>query len=281
MTYEIRRMTEEDSRLAWEWSVREGWNPGRHDRRMMTAIDPAGCFAGILDGEMVSSITAVSYQGKYGFLGMYMVSPGHRGRGYGLAIWERALHYLRGEVGVDCTGLDGALAYAPLYRSSGFSASYRICSYRLSVDQLFQRACPAVERRHFDDILAYDLKVFKVGRASFLSDLLFNVEAVTAAAFSGGRLTGFAAARPCQNGYKLGPLFADDAGIAATLLESLLADLPGETVFIEAPEPNIESVEMVTGYGAEPGSVTERMYSGDGYHQDIRYVYGNTTRTVG
>ena len=85
MPYEMRQMSKEDAKQVWEWARQEGWNPGLYDWEIITDLDPKGCFAGILDEEMVSSIVAVHYQRRFGFIGMYIVTPKYRGRGYGLA----------------------------------------------------------------------------------------------------------------------------------------------------------------------------------------------------
>ena len=281
MAYEIRRMLKEDARQGWEWARQEGWNPGLHDWEVINSIDPKGCFAGILDGKMVSSILAVQYQRRYGFLGLYIVAPEYRGRGYGLAIWKHAIDYLTKDVGVECIGLDGVLANEALYKMWGFQTSYKIPQYKYVVNQTFKRRCPAISEKHFQDIANYDLKVFKVDRASFLHDFIFKTEAKTGEAYIAGKLAGFAVARPCFEGYKIGPLFAEDIEVARALIESLFANLPGQTIFIEVPEPNRQAIKLVTDFNMSPGFPTNRMYTSKQYQQDVRYVYGVTTRFVG
>ena len=86
MAYKIREMTKDDARQAWGWAREKGWNPGIHDREIMPSIYPAGCSAGILDGGTISSITAIQYEEKYGFIGLYIVAPEYRSRGYGIKL---------------------------------------------------------------------------------------------------------------------------------------------------------------------------------------------------
>ena len=50
-----------------------------HDWKIFPAVNPDGCFVGILDDEIISSATAVQYDKKYGFGGMYIVKPEYRG----------------------------------------------------------------------------------------------------------------------------------------------------------------------------------------------------------
>jgi hypothetical protein len=230
---------------------------------------------------MVASISAINYQRKYGFLALYIVLPENRGHGYGLALWSHAMDYLNNEVGVDCIGLDGVLANEPLYEKSGFRTSYRVPQYRYVVPPSFHRICKTIEEVDFPHVASYDAGVFSVDRTTFLHDFIFKTEATTACAYADGRLGGFGVARPCFEGYKIGPLFADNVEIAAKLAESLFADLPGKTVFVESPDPNQEALRLFEGYGMSPGFPTVRMYTSDKYQQDVRRVYGITSRTVG
>ena len=281
MAYEIRRMTAEDANRSWEWGRDIGWNPGLYDWKVFTAIDPKGCFAGILDGEMISCIWAIQYAGKYGFIGMYIVAPEHRGRGYGLAIWKHAIEYLSGRIGVQCIGLDGVLANEPAYQTWGFHSAYKTWRYRGTVRGEYKRECPEITENSFTEVADYDRKVFTVERERFLHDLIFKTQAKTAEVSLNGKLAGYAVARPCFEGYKIGPLFADTGEAAHMLLQSLFAELPGQTIFIEVPENRPWAVTLMATYDMKPEVPTVRMYTSNKYQLDTRYVYGITSRTIG
>ena len=91
----VRRMTEADLALALEWAAAEGWNPGLHDARSFYAADPQGFLLGELDGAPAGSVSAVRYGAVFGFLGLYIVRPEFRGRGFGLKLWRAALDLSR------------------------------------------------------------------------------------------------------------------------------------------------------------------------------------------
>ena len=274
-------MSANDARQVCDWARQEGWNPGLHDCEVAYSFDPKGFFGGFLDGKMIGSISAVNYQGKYGFLGLYIVTPEHRSRGYGLALWKHAKDYLINGVGVDCVGLNSVLANESLYEMSGFRTAYRINRYMCIVSRSAQREFPPIEDSDFPHVASYDAGVFQINRTSFLRDFIFKTEAITARVYVKDRLGGFAVARPCFEGYKIGPLFANDLEIAARLAESLFADLSEKTVFIEVPEPNHEALRLVTEYGMSPSFPTVRMYTSREYQQDVRYVYSITSGTFG
>jgi GNAT superfamily N-acetyltransferase len=81
-------MRREDLAFAIELAAREGWNPGLHDAECFFAADLGGFLIGERVGEPVGCISAVSYAGRYGFVGLYIVRPEYRGKGYGLRRWQ-------------------------------------------------------------------------------------------------------------------------------------------------------------------------------------------------
>ena len=117
----IRKMNEDELNLALEWAAAEGWNPGLDDAKCFYAADPNGFLLGELAGKPVGCISAVAYDNAYGFLGLYIVPPDYRGRGFGLKLWDAAMTYLNGRI----VGLDGVFAQQANYRKSGFTLAYR------------------------------------------------------------------------------------------------------------------------------------------------------------
>ena len=93
-SYEVRPMTRVELDVAVDWAAAEGWNPGRHDADAFYATDPNDFFVGLLDGEPIAPISAVAYDGAFGFVGFYIVKPELRGQGYGIQVWRRAMEYL-------------------------------------------------------------------------------------------------------------------------------------------------------------------------------------------
>ena len=61
--------------IAIELAAREGWNPGLHDAASFFAADPGGFLVAEHQGQPVGCIAAVSYAGRFGFIGLYIVAP--------------------------------------------------------------------------------------------------------------------------------------------------------------------------------------------------------------
>ena len=174
------------------------------------------------------------YGDSFGFLGLYIVKPEYRGRGLGMTVWNAGMAYLAGRT----VGLDGVVAQQDNYRKSGFEFAHR--------NVRFQGPAPGVEQHGagllslpdipFDRLLAYDLPLFGAPRAAFLSAWI-GMPGVIGLAADG--MKGYAVARPCVEGWKIGPLFADDEKIAEALFLGICARLPSDgPVILDVPEPN-------------------------------------------
>lgn len=120
-------------------ALREEWNPGLDDASSFFAADPSGFFVGRLrgehghgnDGRILSMASGVVYPsgkagagslsstGDYGFVGLYIVDPAYRGRGYGLKTFNHVMDRLK-QRGCSCIGLDGVMARVEDYKRSGF-----------------------------------------------------------------------------------------------------------------------------------------------------------------
>src|SRR6185503_13982845 len=93
--FRIRVMRREELTLPVDLAAAEGWNPGMNDADCFFAADPNGFLIGELDGKAVGCISAVSYAGRFGFVGLYIVRPAYRGCGFGNQLWQAALGRLR------------------------------------------------------------------------------------------------------------------------------------------------------------------------------------------
>ncbi|MFP3560957.1 GNAT family N-acetyltransferase, partial [Paraburkholderia sp. SIMBA_049] len=87
-------------------------------------------------------------------------------------------------------------------------------------------------------LLAYDRRCFPAARERFVSVWIAQPDAVALATIDGGRVAGYGVIRRCKAGCKIGPLFADDAGIATGLFRALAARMPDEVITLDVPETN-------------------------------------------
>lgn len=277
--YSVRRMRPDEAELAVEWAALEGWNPGLHDAEAFYRTDPDGFFVGELDGEVIASLAGVAYGDGYGFLGLYIVQPDHRGRGYGLRLWREVTAYLGGRN----VGLDGVLAQQANYERSGFTLAYRNVRYEGHRPAATPDAAGIVELRTvpFEEVLAYDRTVFPVERRGFLERWISMPDSVALGLRQGAALAGFGVARKCRAGYKVGPLSADNEAAADDLFRALCARIDDDLVYLDVPAPHREAVALAERYGMQPSFETVRMYNQRAPEVDLARIFGVTTFELG
>lgn len=88
-------------------------------------------------------------------------------------------------------------------------------------------------------------------------------------------------ARPCREGFKIGPLFADAADSAERVFAGLGAVTAGEPVFLDVPENNAEAVALADRHGMEEVFGCARMYLGTPPPIPWGRIFGVTTFELG
>jgi len=77
-----------------------------------------------------------------------------------------------------------------------------------------------------------------------------------------GHLTGYGVVRPCRQGYKIGPLFADSKDIAEELFRGLSTRVSGSGVYIDVPEDNQAAMALTRRHGMKEVFGCAKMYYG-------------------
>ena len=265
--------------LAIDWAAAEGWNPGLHDAACFYAADPDGFLVGLVDDKPVATISVVRYGASFGFLGLYIVAPAHRGRGYGLAMWNAGLAHLRGRV----IGLDGVVAQQPNYRRSGFALAYRNIRWEGAAHAaVADPRIVALASVPFDAVEAFDQTLFPAERARFLQCWIRPPQGAALGIVGDGTLAGYGVIRAARQGFKIGPLGARDAAIAEALFDALVGRVtPGSAVYLDTPQPNRSAVALAERRGMTPVFETARMYAGVAPDTPLDRLFGVTTFELG
>lgn len=255
----------------------EGWNPGLSDAAPFYYTDPNGFFIGKLNGELVGCISAVGYDSKYGFLGLYIVVPKYRGMGYGLQLWHHAISYL----GNRTIGLDGVVAQQDNYKKSGFQFFYNNIRFggtgkgRLSDDLV------AISEVPFQTIVEFDTPIFGANRSHFLQHWFQTPHSGGFAKIVDNKLTGYGWIRQCGIGYKIGPLYAKDYATAQDIFLALLVRSGHSEIFLDVPQINDAAIKLAHEHGLKIVFETARMYKGIPPKQHVKNVFGVSTFELG
>jgi GNAT superfamily N-acetyltransferase len=284
----IRSMTRVEVDELVGWAAREGWNPGIHDADSYWATDPGAFIAVELDGELIGGGAITSYEGEFGFMGLFIVRPEFRGRGLGDTLWRARRARLLGRLRPGATiGLDGVFTMQEYYATGGFVFSHRNLRFRAEVPG--PQASPSETDEDVvtltgvpsDELLEYDRTCFPAARPGFLSRWISQPDALALGCRRNGKLSGYGVVRRCREGCKLGPLFADDTGAAQALYAQLATFAAGGPIFLDAPENNPAAMDFVKSHQMTEVFGCARMYLGPAPDVAHERVFGVTTLELG
>ncbi len=279
---EFGAMSRDEVSVLVDWAAAEGWNPGRCDVEVAWAVDPAAFIAVRHRDELIAGGTIVSYESKFGFMGLFIVRSDLRSQGLGTRLWyfrrDRLLARLRPGATI---GMDGVFDMVPFYERGGFALSHR--------DLRFQGI--AHGRRH-DDVIElslagpdaidqYDRRHFPTPRTEFLRRWITQPGTLGAAVVERGELVAYGLVRPCRVGYKFGPLFADRVDLAELLISHLCAGIEGEQVQLDVPEPNTAGLQLAAARGWSESFGCARMYLGTDPQLPLDRIFGVTSFEFG
>lgn len=281
--FAVRPMRPGELELALEWARQEGWNPGLDDAPAFYAADPTGFFVGVVGEVPVGCISVVKYGDSLAFIGLYMVHPDYRGRGYGKQLWDAGIASAGGRT----LGLDGVAGQRENYSKAGFTVAYRTLRYGGAVDHAAFRAevesaATPFSRDRLGQLSVYDAAVFGAPRVNFLAGWCAGAKTRHSVLVrSSGRIRGYGTIRRCFDGQKIGPLFANTTETASAILSALVVAGKATTVTLDVPLANPAAVRLAETLGLKPIFETARMYRGEPPVVPVKRIFGITTLELG
>jgi GNAT superfamily N-acetyltransferase len=278
-----RQATRAELDTAVEWAAAEGWNPGRADADIFWATDPAGFVCAERDGEIIATGSIVSYAGMFGFMGFFIVRPDLRGQGIGQAFWQWRCDTLRARLQPGAAiGMDGVFAMQPFYARGGFVFTHRnLRMAGIGRKQRVDKALCELSELPFAAVADFDRRHFGFARETFLRRWIVPVGGRGLAAVDDGLLIGYGVIRPCREGFKIGPLFAETAEAAEGLFCALSTHAAGKPIFLDVPENNPAALVLAARHDMFEVFGCARMYHGPAPELPWGNIYGVTTFELG
>lgn len=272
----IRVLTLAEISTLLEWAHAEGWNPGLGDAAAFRAADPDGFIGCFVNDQMAAGMSAVRYGSDFGFIGLYIAHPDFRGKGHGRRVWDAGIARLEGRV----VGLDGVPEQQANYRSMGFVSAYETQRWSGRPTALHGTDASDFSMDMALGLLHYDRAFFPAQRTTFLTEWMRAPRRTKVLSNASGIL-GYAVSRPCQDGVKIGPLFADGPASAMTLFRAAAAQHPDADIHIDVPVGQEAFGTFLDGVGLTPGFLTARMYRGDEPAMRHDQIFAVTTLELG
>ena len=279
--FTVRRLQTADEVATLTSKAAElGRKPGALDHVSYFAADNSGFYVGELNGQVICCISAVKYSDKYAFFGHYIVDEPYRGKGYGQLLLNTVIASLPKGCNLAADVIEESV---PWYeRTYGVVRAWRNQHVTLTAAQGLQALSrvrtPFVIIRptyevQFNRVVEYDTSVHAYPRESFLEKWISAPNCYSfAATDSDGTVVGYTVVRTIldpDDGWKVGPLFADDTQIARSLCKTVFEkvaaeDRPSANIIISVPfggVSNPDALQVAKEVSARLERTTARVYT--------------------
>ena len=208
-----------------------GWNQTLADWKIF--LDFGTVRTARAEGRVVATAASLPYGGSFAWISMVLVAGSHRRRGLATALLKRCVEDLTADGLIPI--LDAAPAGREVYRPLGFRDSWRFTRLAMPASRR-QPAAPSlpagIEIRPIDDaiwpdVCTCDAASFGAARPEVLARLRGRVAKADLVVLNQGRVAGFMLARDGRLTTQLGPVIAQNDGIAQSLIAHGLAAAPG------------------------------------------------------
>lgn len=263
----LRTMTIADIAAGLGLSKLAGWNQTAADWERFLRASPDGCFVAELEGEVCGTVTTISYENRFAWIGMVLVDPQHRSKGVGTKLLEAAIKHLDDRK-LPTIKLDATPQGKPLYEKMGFVSEYEIerwTLHRATPDGRLANTSTPHETLPFplpDSIVATDREAFGADRSFLLESVHENASEFTMEISDNGVLQGYTLGRRGIFADHLGPWLAKNASSARDLLEAFLVRSSRELLVVDCLKGNTMAASSLRACGFTYSRLLTRMYRG-------------------
>ena len=230
---EVRLLEESDIAAAMELKRVAGWNQTETDWRTLFQLEPNGCFAAVVDEQLVGTTTTTVYGNELAWIGMVLVRPDKRREGIATKLLETALSYLERKVAA--VKLDATAQGKPVYERFGFEVESLVQRWNRKGDAvLFERQPETIDSDTRRQVFQLDCRAFGADRSQLL-DALFTNSCVRPVVTKNdeGSVTGYALARSGSDAAYVGPIVSSERNHVSELLDQLLEQLASSYVYVD------------------------------------------------
>lgn len=270
----LRAMTHRDIPLGMRLKSAAGWNQLEVDWKMLLDVGCEGSYVAATHGIDVGTVTTVTYERRFSWIGMMLVDPAHRRQGIGTALLKAAID--RAEK-FGAVRLDATPAGKKLYAAMGFREEYRLARWQRMAAPLMQEPaiqCHIVNPKKFPDnvrhiardIVRFDSPIFGAERSMVLNTLLHNVPQYAHVVKQGKQVVGYCLGRSGSNFEQIGPIVAKESEVARALMLSALKSCADMDVIVDVLVKQKSWLTFLSSLGFAEQRPFIRMVRGESRH---------------
>lgn len=263
---QLRVMREADIPAGMRLKEIAGWNQTAEDWRCFLEASPSGCFVAEVDGKVCGTAATIVYQNRFAWIGMVLVDPEYRSRGFGTQLLEKAIKHLD-ERQIATIKLDATPQGKPIYQRLGFVSEYEL--ERWTLQRVIPDAkvgncgpCESVSPKLLELVLGKDREIFGANRSFLLNSLHRYASYLSVATSENGELEGYAFGRRGSFADHLGPWVAANADAARRCLETFLARSARNAIIVDRLKANPIAESLLSSVGFAYARPLTRMVRG-------------------
>jgi GNAT superfamily N-acetyltransferase len=263
-------MTERDVPTGLRLNQLAGWNQTAADWYRFLNTSRDGCFVAEVEARVCGTVTTISYQERFAWIGMVLVDPEFQKRGIGTQLLKKAVEYLD-QRGIPTLKLDATPQGRPLYAKLGFVTEYQIERWILkrpggNVAGKAKSSFVRLAEEQFALIRSMDGDIFGADRGFLLRSLHEEAQDFAMCIIDHGAPQGYTFGRRGAFADHLGPWMAQSRSAAEKLLHEFLARSTRETLLVDCVTPNPFAIELLHVSGFAQARILTRMYRGTNAH---------------
>ena len=276
----IRKCSKAEVQKFVRFASQEGWNVGLNDADFLFRFDPDAYMIALDGDKIVGTVAAIRYDNDFGFIAYHNVRRDMRGRGIGRRLLNEALDRL----GARTIGINCSAEQASLYEEFGFVAAHSVLQFE-GINGITTLSFPDMVSPFmvpFDKLLDFNRKIFSYERKEFLNKWLSQPQSLSIAKYVNDEYRGYGMYRPCQKGYRIGPLICNKKETAEELLKCLLGHIPtGTKYYLDIPDKNEDALCLAEKMMMKKCGEFVRMYLPAVPVSSFENIFGFTVAEIG
>lgn len=265
----FREMLPEDIPVGLRLCRASRWNQTERDWAQFLKLQPHGARVAVRAGRVIGTVATVTYENRFGWIGMVLVDPAERGRGVGTQLLQKGVEVL---AGIGCLRLDATPAGHGLYLKLGFQDEYGLARMQRAPAVASVRQAAGVRLMLARDLAAvatFDLEVFGADRSAMLQWLLSGAPEYARVLEEGGALRGYSFGRHGFDFEHVGPVVAHDHVQAEQLTAACLASAPERPLVVDSARHSPAWLAWLESQGFQEQRPFFRMFKGENAHPGL------------